>query len=233
MGKKESTPIDLRYIEANTCIASPPLCPELKLHLLKEGAPLNHAAPLWRGKPQLFAWHGPRPYWAFAWASGQALARFVLDHREVVRGKRVVDFGAGSGIGAIAAASGGATAVTAYDVDPAAIQAIQLNSRLNNVAVLTSEENLAQRNRHDWDVLLAGDVFYHGGDPHWLIDLAPQGKLILIGDPPIRGFPKEYLRELARYTARTFPELEDPSMEEACVYAVLTRSSPQSEQFAA
>ena len=149
----------MAFVEANTCVVSPPLCPELRLRLLREDAPLRDAAPVWRGNPHLFDWQGPRPYWAFAWGSGQALARFILDHQEMVRGKRVVDFGAGSGIAAIAAAVAGAALVIAADIDPIAVEAILLNANLNDVAISATQENVLIRGQFHWDVLLAGDVF--------------------------------------------------------------------------
>jgi predicted nicotinamide N-methyase len=214
-------------IEANTFIGRPALCPELSLRLLKENAPLTERSPIRRGKPHLFDWEGPRPYWAFAWASGQALARFILDNPEVVRRKHILDFGAGSGIGAIAAAKGGATTVTATDIDPIAIRAIELNAQLNGVVITAKQENIAGREEQNWNVLLAGDAFYSGrdSDANWLLNWVTQERLILIGDPPERGFPKKYLKELARYTVRTFPDLEDSSMQEACVYCLLPNST--------
>jgi predicted nicotinamide N-methyase len=214
----------MAFVGANTCVVSPPLCPELRLRLLKKDAPLKDAAPARDGNPHLFDWQGPRPYWAFAWASGQALARFIFDNPEIVRGKRVVDFGAGSGIAAIAAAVAGAASVIAADVDPIAVEAIILNASLNDVAVSATQEDVLTRSESDWEVLLAGDVFYGGGDTTWFLDLARKDRLILIGDPPERGFPKGHLTELARYSVRTFPDLEHPSLQEACVYCLRLRA---------
>jgi predicted nicotinamide N-methyase len=148
------------------------------------------------------------------------LARFILDNPQVVRGQDVLDFGAGSGIAAIAAAKAGATSVTATDIDPIAVQAIKINARLNDVVITAKQKNTAECKEHNWNVLLAGDVFYLGrdSDANWLFDRAFEDRLILIGDSPGCGFPKEELKELARYAVRTYPDLEHPSMQEARVY---------------
>lgn len=215
--------MEISFVEANTYIDSPPLCPEIKLRFLKEDASLKERAPIWRGKPHLFDWEGPRPYWAFAWGGGQALARLILDHPGYVKGKKVVDFGAGSGIAAIAAALVGAASVTATDVDPIAVQAIELNAILNKAAITTRCVNIAGKRGHRWNVLLAGDVFSAGGDPSWLLPLAEKGRKILIGEPPERGFPKEHLKVLAHYSVRTFPDFEHPEVKEASVYVFSKR----------
>lgn len=208
------------FIEANTFVGTPPLCPELRLRFLKEDAPLKKTAPLRQGAPHIFDWEGPRPYWAFAWAGGQALARFVLDNPKTVESKNILDLGSGSGIAAIAAAKAGAATVTATDIDPIAIEATKLNARLNDVVTAAIQAAMAESSQQQCDVLLAGDVFYHGFDSnaHWIFDWASGGRLILIGDPPERGFPKEYLQELTRYTIRTFPDWEHHSIRQACVY---------------
>ena len=208
------------YVKANTFVDTPPLCPELRLRFLKENAPLKYTAPLWRGQPHIFDWDGPRPYWAFAWASGQALARFVLDNPKIVEGKNVLDFGSGSGIAAIAAAKSGAATVIATDIDPVAVEATKLNARMNDVVITAIQTTMAENSQQQCDILLAGDVFYlgFGSDEHWFFDWASEGRLILIGDPPQRGFPKGYLQELIRYTIRTFPDWEHHSIRQGCVY---------------
>jgi len=210
------------FVTVNTVISRPPLCPELRLRLLRENAPLKHSAAVRRGEPDLFAWNGPRPYWAFAWASGQAMARFILDRPQLVQGKHVLDFGAGCGIAAIGAARAGAASVTAADIDPIALQAIDLNADLNDVAVTAKQENILERKQQNWNVLLAADVFYcrPDSDVQCLLNWACRDRLILIADPPQRGFPKQYLKELARYTVRTFPDLEHPCLQEASVYSL-------------
>lgn len=197
------------YIMANTAVDSAPLCPEIPLHLLRADAPMIGEAPTVRGEPRLFDHTGPRPYWAFAWASGQAMARFIMDNPGSIRGKKVVDFGSGSGICAIAAARAGAASVWATDIDPAAIAAIRMNATLNNVEVLTLQEDLKDHDKAWWDMLLASDAFYSNQECDWLLRHAAAGLAVLIADPTCRGFPKQCCDELARYRARTYPDLED------------------------
>lgn len=208
------------FIEANTFVGTPPLCPELRLRFLKEDAPLKNTAPLRREAPHIFDWEGPSPYWAFAWGGGQALSRFIFDNPKTVESKNILDLGSGSGIAAIAAAKAGAATAIATDIDPVAIEATKLNARLNNVVITAIQAGIAKTSRQQCDVLLVGDVFYYGFDSnaHWIFDWALEGRLILIGDPPERGFPKEYLQELTRYTIRTFPDWEYHSIRQACVY---------------
>ena len=208
------------FVESNTFIDKPPLCPELRLRFLKEDAPLKKTASLGREAPHIFDLEGPSPYWAFAWGGGQALARFVLDNPKIVKGKKVLDFGSGSGIAAIAAAKSGALTVTATDIDPIAIQAVKINARLNDVVITAIQATMSESSQQQCDVLLVGDVFYHGFDSsaHWIFKWASEDRLILLGDPPERGFPKEYLQELTRYTVRTFPDWEHHSTRQGCVY---------------
>ncbi len=200
-------------LEANTLLRSPPLCPEITLRLLRLDAPLWHAS-----DKHLFDDAGLRPYWAFCWASGQALARYLLDHPDLVRGRRVVDFGSGSGVAAIAAAKAGAAAVVATEIDPLALRAIAVNAGLNRVAVTASGENLLESDRRPWDVLLACDVCYWSTNSDWLCTLRDEGKLVLVADPGRPGFPRSEFEELARYAVRTVPQIEHHSLTEAGVY---------------
>jgi len=200
-------------VEANTTISALPLCPEIRLRLLKEDAPLRQTA-----TAGLFADAGPRPYWAFCWASGQALARYLLDHPHAVRGRRILDFGSGSGIAAIAAAKAGAASVTALEVDPLARTAIALNARLNRIAITISDSNLPDVASQAWDVLVAGDVCYLAQNYQCLRRLADEGREVLLADPGRPGLEPGRLEELARFALRTIPELEDPDLKEAAVY---------------
>ena len=208
------------FVESNTFVGTPPLCPELRLRFLKEDAPLKKTAPLWSNAPHIFDWQGPRPYWAFAWRGGQALARFIFDNPKTVESKNILDLGSGSGMAAIAAAKAGAATVTATDIDPIAIEATKLNARLNDVVITAIQASMSESSQQQCDVLLAGDVFYlgFGSDAHWFFDWALEGRLILIGEPPERGFPKYKLKESVRYAVRTYPDLEHLSMQEARVY---------------
>jgi len=143
-----------RFIRANTAILAPPHVPEIRLHLADE------AHDLWlKTEAELDAIGLPPPFWAFAWAGGQALARLVLDHPEIVRGKHVADFATGSGLVAIAAARAGASSVTGYDIDPFCAAAIRLNTALNETPVGFEARDIIGEIPQA-DILLAGDVFF-------------------------------------------------------------------------
>jgi predicted nicotinamide N-methyase len=172
-------------IQELTAVASPRLCPEIRLHLI------TPEQPLWRaGQAELDAQGLDDPFWAFCWPGGQALARFVLDQPTVVRAKRVLSFGAGGGVEAIAAAMSGAD-VTASDTDPLAVLALHLNARLNHVALRTTHLDLVGVGPGPWDVVLVGDVTYERELAEkvraWSIALARQGVDVFIADPN-RGF---------------------------------------------
>ena len=140
------------FIRAQTALGAPSIVPEIRLHLA------NEVTPLWRAtEATLSERNVPPPYWAFAWPGGQALARHVIDHPAIVRGRRVLDFAAGSGVVAIAAARAGAAGVTAADTDPFAATAIALNAAANGVAIAVETGDLIDR-PSAWDVVLAGDV---------------------------------------------------------------------------
>lgn len=142
------------FVVANTRLVAPPLVPEIRLWLAEE------AVPLWRKTEEEPGAMGlPPPFWAFAWAGGQALARYALDHPEVVAGRRVLDFASGSGRVAIAASRAGAAVAEACDVDPFAVAAIEANAAENQAAVLPRLGDLVGTDE-GWDVVLAGDVSY-------------------------------------------------------------------------
>jgi predicted nicotinamide N-methyase len=171
-------------VPEHTVIAAPTLCPELRMHLI------TPASPLWRATEAEAAAAGlVEPYWAFCWAGGQALARYILDHGEIVRGRRVLDFGAGGGVEAMAAAVRGG-AVLAADIDPIAVRAVRVNAELNGVEVDVTTEDLIG-SPGPWDVVLVGDVTYEADLTRrvlaWLRDLSTRGATVLIGDPG-RGF---------------------------------------------
>ena len=142
------------FIRANTQLLAPPHTPEIRLHLATE------LVPIWQKTEEELAAIGvPPPFWAFAWAGGQALARYLLDHPDTVQGKRVLDFASGSGLSAIAAAKAGARDVLATEIDPFAIAAIGLNATANGVAIASTLEDVICRD-DGWDTVLAGDVCY-------------------------------------------------------------------------
>jgi predicted nicotinamide N-methyase len=207
------------FILAQTAIAAPPLVPEIKLHLATEITPIWEAT-----EAMLTQMNLPPPYWAFAWAGGQALTRFLIDHPDWVKGKRVLDFAAGSGLSAIGAAKAGAALTQAAEIDDFAIAAIALNARANNVAIdLVREDLIGVEPR--WDVVLAGDVCYERPMAEkviaWFRALAGRGVAILMGDPGRAYLPQSGLLELARYQVPTSLELEDRTQRETIVWRLM------------
>jgi predicted nicotinamide N-methyase len=208
------------FIRAETALSAPPLVPEIRLHLASE------ILPIWQATEADLARNGlPPPYWAFAWPGGQALTRHLLDHRELVAGRRVLDFAAGSGLSAIAAAMGGAAAVAAADIDSFARAAIALNAAANNVEIALIEDDIlgmAEDDRDDWDVILAGDVCYERPMAEriarWFTALAEAGRLVLIGDPGRSYLPHAGLSEIARYQVPTSLKLEYCTLRETVVW---------------
>jgi predicted nicotinamide N-methyase len=204
------------FVRGHTALACPPLVPEIRLHLATEITPLWEATEDWLSRRGV-----DPPYWAFAWAGGQALARHVLDHPEIVAGQRVLDFGAGAGLVAIAAARAGAQAIAA-DSDPMATTAIRLNAATNNVEVTVRAGDVIGVDE-GWDVALCGDMFYERQLAEralpWLRTLARRGALVLLGDPG-RAYLPEGLREIARYNVPTTRELEDREMRTGIIWSL-------------
>ena len=205
-----------RFITENTRTAAAPLTPELVFHLA------DKTLPIWEKTEEALGRAGlPPPFWAFAWAGGQALARYVLDHPQRVADLQVLDFAAGCGVAGIAAAKAGARRVFASEIDPFAAAAVRANARLNEVAVVVEEGDLVGEDR-GWDVVLAGDVFYEALGAHaihtWLERLRRRGAQVLIGDPGRHFLPKERLEELARYDAPVSRDLEDRDVRLARVW---------------
>lgn len=204
------------FIRANTALVSPPLVPEIKLHLATE------VVPLWQLTEEELAAQGiPPPYWAFAWAGGQALSRYVLDHPEIVTGKSVLDFGSGSGLVAIAAAKAGADRVMAADIDDFAQATIKLNAAANGAIVSTTTADLIDSDGN-WRIILVGDMCYERPLAErllaWLTDRARHGARILLGDPGRSYFPKEGVEKLETYRVKTMRDLEDREIRETSVY---------------
>ena len=204
------------FILENTSVMSPPHVPEIRLHLADE------AHDLWlKTEEELEEIGLPPPFWAFAWAGGQGLARYVLDNPEVVRGKRVLDFATGSGLVAIAAAKAGAPDVVAADIDPFCAAAVRLNAAANGVSVSFDGRDFIGEN-NGFDVLLAGDVFYDRAFAARLIPcfsrLAEGGITILIGDPGRSYLPRERLAKLAEYQVPVTRALEDAEVKRTIVW---------------
>jgi predicted nicotinamide N-methyase len=208
------------FIREYTAVGAPPLVPEIRLHLATE------VSPIWQATEESLARFGtPPPFWAFAWAGGQALARYILDHPETVAGRDVLDLASGSGMVAIAAALAGARRVTAADIDPYAASAITLNAQLNGVSIAIENRDLLDRGPAGWPVVTAGDVCYEEPMARRIVALlrriAARGRLALLGDPGRAYLPREGLAELARYTVPVSRELEDREAKEGVVFEVL------------
>lgn len=170
----------------------------------------------------------PPPFWAFAWAGGEALARFILDHPESVKDKTVLDFASGSGLVAIAAKKAGALAVTANDIDAFAIQAIILNSQLNQVEINSLHQNLLNDDLHEnhyWDIILAGDIFYDKAMSQaiipWLQIMAQKGCIILCGDPERYYVPKEIMSLRASFMLDVSTAIEETEQKQTHIWQFL------------
>jgi predicted nicotinamide N-methyase len=201
-------PDRLAFIRDHTRLQEPPHAPELRLWLADE------ITPIWRMTEEEFGAIGlPPPFWAFAWAGGQALARHLLDHPDEVAGKRVLDFAAGSGMVAIAALKAGATFALASDIDDFCAAAVAANAEANGVEVAFTADDLLLNDPPAFDVICAGDVCYEKPMAEkvmgWLALARDRGARVLIGDPGRTYFPREGLTRLAEYQVPTTRELED------------------------
>src|SRR5262245_11081657 len=202
---------------ANTKLLPVPLVPEIELHLAEE------SLPIWqKTEEELQASNVPPPYWAFAWAGGQALARYILDHASLVTGRHVLDLGSGSGLAAIAAAKAGAAAVRAAEIDAFAIAAISLNAAANGVAVMTTERDLLADAQVPAEVLLVGDLFYERALAERTLTYCEQARarqaLVLVGDPQRSYFPRDRFAPLAEYAVPVTRELEDAEIKRTAVW---------------
>jgi predicted nicotinamide N-methyase len=207
------------FIRHWTQLASPPLVPEVRLHLAERVMPLWEALARGASEPEL-----PPPYWAFAWAGGQAVARHVLDHREVVAGLRVVDLATGSGLCAIAALLAGAREVLAIDIDPWAREAVALNATANGVHVPFSGQDPLDGDVPDAEVVLAGDIGYEWALAErgiaWLRRAARAGVQVLVGDPERHHLPHAGLTALGDYDVPTPLDLEQAASKHTTVFQV-------------
>jgi predicted nicotinamide N-methyase len=201
------------FIRENSALAAPPLVPEIRLHLASE------VLPLWtKTEEELQAIGVPPPYWAFAWAGGQALARYVLDHPGLVAGRRVLDFGAGSGLVGLAAAKMGARRVIAADIDPLAIAAIARNANANGLSIETTARDVIGDDGR-FDIVLVGDMCYERPLAERLMAWLKKIQVdVLLGDPGRTYFPKNGLTQLAVYSVPTTRELEDNTIRRTGVW---------------
>ncbi|MGX5737171.1 class I SAM-dependent methyltransferase [Bosea thiooxidans] len=204
------------FIRAHTRLLPVPHAPEIALHVAEE------ATELWQKTEDELAVIGlPPPFWAFAWAGGQALARHLLDDTDIVAGRRVLDFASGSGLVAIAAAKAGAAQVEACDIDAFAAAAIGINAAANGVTVAARCNDLIGRDE-GWDVICAGDVCYERDMAErvigWLSALSARGATVLIGDPGRSYLPKAGLAMVATYEVPVTRALEDAEIKRSSVW---------------
>lgn len=205
------------FIRANTSVMTPPLVPEVSLHLAHE------AVPLWQKTEEELGEMGlPPPFWAFAWAGGQALARHVLDNPALVQGKRVIDLASGSGLVGIAAMKAGAASVLAADIDGFSLEAIRLNAALNGVTLDITGEDLLTAPAPAAGLILVGDLFYEKGLAAtvfgWLSEAEGRGIPALIGDPGRSYLPREKLMKLGEYKVQVTRDLEDAEIKWTSVW---------------
>ncbi|MDE2444928.1 MAG: methyltransferase [Alphaproteobacteria bacterium] len=205
------------FIAANTSILAPPLVPEIKLHLAHE------ALPIWQKTEDELGEIGlAPPFWAFAWAGGQALARYVLDHPECVKGKRVIELASGSGLVGIAAMKAGAAEVLSADIDAFAVAAMAINATLNAVALQISCDDLLASPVPETNLILVGDLFYEKGVAErcfaWVEQAKANGIDVLIGDPGRSYLPKDKLTKIAEYAVPVSRDLEDAEIKNTAVW---------------
>jgi predicted nicotinamide N-methyase len=204
------------FVRLHARLAPVAFVPEVRLHQADE--PIG----LWELTEGEFRSDQPPPFWAFAWAGGQALARYLLDHPEVVAGRRVLDLASGSGLVAIAAAQAGAAAVRAVEVDPRAVAAVELNAAANEVRLAATLGDILDADAGDAQVVLAGDVFYSQAMANrvlrFLLRAARGGARVLVGDPGRAFLPRERFRELTGYDVPVPPALESVRVKHTTVW---------------
>ena len=210
-----------QFIRTNTKLLPVPLVPEIRLHLAEE------SLPIWRKtEEELGEMNVPPPYWAFAWAGGQALARYLLDNPTGVAGAHVLDLGSGSGLTAIAAMRAGAVRVLATDIDTLALAAIDLNAAANVVAVEATQEDLLAMPSNEvgerFNVVLVGDLFYERTLAERVLafieSASANGAEVLVGDPRRGYFPKDRFCQLVEYAVPVTRELEDAEIKRTAVW---------------
>jgi predicted nicotinamide N-methyase len=216
-GADEKCPPHSAFVRANTRLLAPPLVPEIRLHLADE------SVPIWlKTEEELGEINVPPPYWAFAWAGGQALARYLLDHPHCCKGQNVIDLGAGSGLTAIAATMTGAKSVLAADIDAFALAACRVNAEANAVAFDVTNADLLAAPQRNTGVVLIGDLFYERNLADRVlayIDAAKAaGAAVYIGDPQRDYFPPDRFTLLATYQVPVTRDLEDSEVKETAVW---------------
>ena len=205
------------FILEHARLQRPPHTPEIELYLASE------IEPIWRSTEEALGAKGVEPpFWAFAWAGGQAVARYLLDHPEEARGKRVLDFATGSGLVAIAAMKAGAASALGADIDPFCAAAVALNAEANGVEVAFTADNLLDADPPAVELICAGDICYEwplaSRVIDWLRAAHAAGARVLLGDPGRAYLPREGLTLLAMYEVQTTRELEDREVRKTGVF---------------
>jgi predicted nicotinamide N-methyase len=208
-----------RFVLANTTLLTPPLVPEIWLYLAEE------SLPIWqKTEDELGEINVPPPFWAFAWAGGQALARYLIDTPHVVAGKTVLDLGSGSGLTGIVAKRCGAIRVLASDIDGFSAAAILLNAEINGVAVEVTTANLLAGDPDPFDVVLVGDLFYERPLAErvlsYVTKAAHGGATVFAGDPERSYFPHSRFNRVAEYKVPVTRELEDAEIKKTSVWTL-------------
>ncbi|MGP7995785.1 MAG: class I SAM-dependent methyltransferase [Streptosporangiaceae bacterium] len=221
------------FIRANTALGTPPLVPEIRLYLARDAIELwerteqqaagpQAAGPQAAGRQAAGRPELPPPFWAFPWAGGQALARYLLDEPGRARGRAVLDLAAGSGLVGIAAAQAGAATVTASETDPFAVAAIRLNAAVNRVRLDAALGDLLGGPAPTVDLLVAGDVFYERTFAQrllpWLARARAAGIDVLVGDPGRAYLPRDRCTEVAAYEVPVPRALEDADVKHSTVW---------------
>jgi predicted nicotinamide N-methyase len=208
---------EARFIQTNAKLLTVPLVPEVRLYLAEE------SMPIWqKTEEELGQMNVPPPYWAFAWAGGQALARYLLDNAALVAGRTVLDLGAGSGLTSIAAKKAGATSVLAADIDRYALVAIALNAEANGVRLETTDADLLADAPAAFGAILVGDMFYERALAERALAFVEtaraKGAEVLVGDPRRSYFPKERFCKVAEYSVPVTRDLEDMEIKHTAVW---------------
>ena len=206
------------FVAEHTTLGSVPFVPELRAYLAEE--PIA----LWEHTERDSGAQQPPPFWAFAWAGGQAVARYILDNPHLVRGEHVLDVAAGSGVIAIAAAKAGAATVRAVEIDPLAVDAIRLNAAVNDVNVDAELNDVLKTDGGDATVVFAGDVFYSREMTArmlaFLHRVTARGAAAIVGDPGRAYLPKADLMRVAEYDVPVVESLEDAPVKRTTVWRV-------------
>ncbi len=216
MDNHRMSALSTAFVRLHARLAPVAFVPEVRLHQADE--PIG----LWELTEGEFRSDQPPPFWAFAWAGGQGLARYVTDHPQLSAGRRVLDLASGSGLVAIAAARVGAAAVRAVEIDPLAVAAITLNAEANGVRVDAELADILDGDSGDAEVIFAGDVFYSAAMTNrvlrFLLRAARGGAQVLVGDPGRAFLPRDRFDELASYEVPVSEALESVRVKRTTVW---------------